>query len=325
MRLRRLIEGPRLEEPSGTRGWLRVRWDPEPGAGAVTGYSVRWRKTTRTTPGFSWARVDASTHEHLLYSLEPGASYDVSVCQRGGAGTCSAWSRITMRSGTLLNFIRVSLEVPEGGGQVTLGAGENTLAWRFRVSGIDDSSGTGAAGGAVILRFRDETEVEAFGTASSPGPYATDYYQYPRYRALRHRGMHLRHLTIDGVGTGYVEEEFSVESLRDIRGKGPLMLYLLAPEADQVLGSTNMSTRGHPREICVQVNANEPCTSQQAQGGEPPVVEGVPALDGTWSEGGHVDVTVTFSEAVEVDTAGGTPSIGIVLGGPGGTAKTAGV
>ncbi len=59
-----------------------------------------------------------------------------------------------------------------------------------------------------------------------------------------------------------------------------------------------------------------PATSQQVEVAPPPVVEGAPAIGGTgtWSEGDDVAVTVTFSEAVEVDTAGGTPGIGVQLG-----------
>ena len=45
--------------------------------------------------------------------------------------------------------------------------------------------------------------------------------------------------------------------------------------------------------------------------------------DGSWSEGEKVGVTVTFSEAVAVDTTGGTPAIGVTLGGPGGAARSA--
>ena len=58
-------------------------------------------------------------------------------------------------------------------------------------------------------------------------------------------------------------------------------------------------------------------TSQQVAA---PVVEGAPAVsaagpDGQWTEGETVEVTVTFSEPVAVDTEGGTPSIGLSLGG----------
>ncbi len=70
-----------------------------------------------------------------------------------------------------------------------------------------------------------------------------------------------------------------------------------------------------------------PATSEQVAA-DPPVVEGTPTLagagsDATWSEGDNVDVTVTFSEAVEVDTAGGTPGIGVNLGGQTTAARTA--
>ena len=51
-----------------------------------------------------------------------------------------------------------------------------------------------------------------------------------------------------------------------------------------------------------------------------PTIEGSPALsdagsDGEWTSGETVQVTLTFSEEVSVVTTGGTPSIGIELGG----------
>ena len=50
-----------------------------------------------------------------------------------------------------------------------------------------------------------------------------------------------------------------------------------------------------------------------------PTVEGAPAVgdegaDGQWTEGETVEVTLAFSEAVEVDTANGVPSVGLGLG-----------
>ena len=62
---------------------------------------------------------------------------------------------------------------------------------------------------------------------------------------------------------------------------------------------------------------NESTVSMQR---EAPTVTGSPALsesgsDGTWTAGATVEVTLTFSEAVTVDTTGGTPSIGLDLGG----------
>ncbi len=51
-----------------------------------------------------------------------------------------------------------------------------------------------------------------------------------------------------------------------------------------------------------------------------PTIEGAPALsdagsDGDWTPGETVQVTLAFSEAVNVDTSAGTPSIGLELGG----------
>ena len=61
------------------------------------------------------------------------------------------------------------------------------------------------------------------------------------------------------------------------------------------------------------------CSSSQVEI-DPPAVDGTPGVSGAgtdaqWSEGETVGVSVTFNEAVDVDTSGGTPSIGIGLGG----------
>ena len=61
-------------------------------------------------------------------------------------------------------------------------------------------------------------------------------------------------------------------------------------------------------------------TGSGTQGAEAPTITGSPALseagaDSAWTADETVDVTLTFSEAVTVDTTGGTPSIGLDLGG----------
>ena len=66
-------------------------------------------------------------------------------------------------------------------------------------------------------------------------------------------------------------------------------------------------------------------SSQQVEV-DPPTVDGTPIVsgaggDGIWTAGETVRVALTFSEAVDVDTSGGTPSVGIGLGGD--TAETA--
>ena len=71
--------------------------------------------------------------------------------------------------------------------------------------------------------------------------------------------------------------------------------------------------------ISVNGDVHTPNTEPQVEI-VPPTVDGTPSVSGAgtdaqWSVGETVGVTVTFSEAVDVDTSGGTPSIGIGLGG----------
>ena len=61
-------------------------------------------------------------------------------------------------------------------------------------------------------------------------------------------------------------------------------------------------------------------TGTQIAAADPPTVSGAPAVsdagdDGEWTPDETVEVTLTFSEAVTLDTTGGTPSVGISLGG----------
>ena len=69
------------------------------------------------------------------------------------------------------------------------------------------------------------------------------------------------------------------------------------------------------------VVAGQPSSQRsQQQNLVAPTIEGSPALseagsDGEWTPGETVQATLTFSEEVNVDTTGGTPSIGLELGG----------
>ena len=65
---------------------------------------------------------------------------------------------------------------------------------------------------------------------------------------------------------------------------------------------------------------NSRATGRPGSTGAAPTIKGSPALsdagsDGEWTPGETVQVTLTFSEEVNVDTTDGTPSIGIQLGG----------
>ena len=75
--------------------------------------------------------------------------------------------------------------------------------------------------------------------------------------------------------------------------------------------------------LCIAVERSgivaHPCSSGQTQA-VAPTVEGTPGLsasgsDGSWTPGQTVEATVTFSEAVTVDTSGGRPAITLTLGG----------
>ena len=72
----------------------------------------------------------------------------------------------------------------------------------------------------------------------------------------------------------------------------------------------------------------ELATAEQQVAADPPTVDGTPTVsgagdDGSWTESETVQVALSFSEAVEVDTSGGTPSIGIHLGGSSAVARSA--
>ena len=82
------------------------------------------------------------------------------------------------------------------------------------------------------------------------------------------------------------------------------------------VSAINSAGTGDPSNIA---SATIPSTAVQVVV-DPPTVDGTPSVSGAgtdaqWSVGETVGVTVTFSEAVDVDTSGGTPSIGISLGG----------
>ena len=232
------------------------------------------------------------------------------------------------------NDIKVSIEFPEGGAtktlSKTLSTSDTVIRWRYRVTGIHNSSqfqssASGVAAGRVALQYRDETrQVTVYGTATF-GALA------PLIQDLDDLGIRMDWLVFDGVGSGYVEREFRVDpSFRTTTNRGPLMLYLLddgerrytTPELAS--GLPRLSPRGGTRALCVefadaQGEVAVSCSSSQVEI-DPPAVDGTPGVSGAgtdaqWSEGETVGVTVTFNEAVDVDTSGGTPSIGIGLGG----------
>ena len=89
------------------------------------------------------------------------------------------------------------------------------------------------------------------------------------------------------------------------------------------VGSTVGRVSSSTNKLCIAVERSgdvaHPCSSGQTQA-VAPTVEGTPGLsasgsDGSWTPGETVEATVTFSEAVTVDTSSGTPAITLTLGG----------
>ena len=324
-------KGPELEAPRGTEGWLQVRWGERAGATGILAYNVEWRTVVREDEAYRFQRVDKSAREHHLYNLKSGIEYEVRVCEY--RGVCSRYSRIRMPSGSARsNDIKVSIEFPEGGATKTLSTSDTVIRWRYRVTGIHnsspevfESSAHGVAAGRVALQYRDETrQITVYGTASfgAPAPFIQD---------LDDLGIRMDWLVFDRVGSGYVEREFRVnQSFRTTTNRGPLMLYLLDdgerryPTPRLASGFPRLSPHGGTNELCVEFEDAQgdvavPCSSSQVEI-DPPTVDGTPGVSGAgtdaqWSESETVSVTVTFNEAVDVDTSGGTPSIGIGLGG----------
>ena len=197
---------------------------------------------------------------------------------------------------------------------------DHTARYRVRVSGLNDLSRLDppfGGGGSWQIYFKPHVSTK---TVIVSGRAVPEYFDYVA------RGANIRQLTWDRPASGYIDAEFTVHSNAQ-RNRGPLIIELYEHAG---AGYTPLGTQ---RSLCVEFEnsgfVGHPCPgSFQAQAVDPPTVDGVPALsgaggDGTWSVGESVGVTVSFSEAVTVDTSGGTPAIGVELGGPGGAARSA--
>ena len=235
-------KGPELVvPPSRTEGWLQVRWGEPADATKVKAYNVEWRTVIREDEAYRFQRVDKSAREHHLYNLKSGTEGGIrgpgmrvernrNVYPNFERGVCSEYSRIRMPSGSARsNDIKVSIEFPEGGATKRLSASDTVIRWRYRVTGIHNSSpevfqssAHGVAAGRVALQYRDETrQVTVYGTATF-GALA------PLIQDLDDLGIRMDWLVFDRVGSGYVEREFRVDpSFRTTTNRGPLMLYLL--------------------------------------------------------------------------------------------------
>ena len=270
-------------------------------------------------------RTAADAREVVQRYLKPGVTYDVQICTVteinsrtpfwDTLGPCSGWSRLRLpeRSGANANDFTLSLELPGGGTKATV-AWDGTLAYRIRVSRVYDSS---------VLEFSTST----FGIAGTRlGPLGARIPEFTPYDSnsdsdFSYRGFARKFIVWDSLTSGYWERTQTVWT-----GAGanePHVLELIDKPV-RFFGS-RMNRIGAPSSLCVEItdsssNVTAPCPDQQVEV-DPPTVEGAPAVseagaDGRWTEGETVEVTLAFSEAVEVDTANGVPSVGIGLGGP---------
>ena len=265
----------------------------------------------------------------VIPGLEPNTTYTVRVrTQYIRASTVmgvttverpySGWSPDT--AGTTAagraNNIQLSLEYPDGTRSMTVAPGDS-VTYRVKATGIQDWAAVRARGGIGKAQIRIWEHGRHHRRAS--------YYQSTK-------GITYRHFIHQTGSSGYLEGAFTVPDEAGAGASGTIEIHLIPPSSrcggtgtgdrcsvGSTIGSVNRSTN----KLCIAVDRSgtiaHPCSSGQTQA-VAPTVEGTPGLsasgsDGSWAPGQTVEATVTFSEAVTVDTSSGTPSITLTLGG----------
>ena len=275
-----------LDAPSGTAGFLRVRWEAE--ASSAEAYHVRAHPTVDTfgqrakyLTGNRLVRADADARDYTFYALVPGITYRVQVCRvtaihtlvhnerthsvpsfdtRGG---CSPWQsiRLPAAADADANDVKVSLEFPDGSETTTLTPETHgTLNYRVRLSGINDlsqyrSPRWGAGSWTLFLKPSESRKTHRLG----PG-----YGQVPEYFGHVARGANLSHLTWDRPGSGYIDQEFTLTSTQ--RSRGPLIVELFDHRTND-----RHTDLGSQRKLCVDFedamgDVADPCPSAGAGG-----------------------------------------------------------
>ena len=87
------------------------------------------------------------------------------------------------------------------------------------------------------------------------------------------------------------------------------------PSRENIINAGGYTEGPNPSVTSLRING---MTTGNQQAADPPTVTDTPAVsgaggDGQWAPGETVEVSITFSEAVEVEPSGGTPDIGIGL------------
>ena len=269
--------------------------------------------------------------EELRRYLEPDTTYEASVCAGEDVGerrrlissqivnvplydnnaVCSGWTRVRLPPAPANDFT-LSLELPGGGTKATV-AWDGTLRYRIRVSGVNDSS---------VLEFHTSTVGIAATRLGPPGERIPEFTPYDSnsYSDFSYRGMARKFIVWDSPTSGYWERTQTVWS--GVGANESHVLELIDQPA-RFMGS-RMNRIGAPSSLCVEITnsmgtVTGPCAAEQVEV-DPPVVTSTPSVspaggDRQWTVGDTVEVTLDFSEAVEVDTNGGTPSVGIGLSG----------
>ena len=262
----------------------------------------------------------------LIPALEPNTAYTVRVravyrsllTSFDGPERYSPWSPDT--SGTTAagraNNIQLSLEFSDGTRSMTVAPGAE-VTYRVKATGIHDWAAVRARGGIGKAQIRIWEHGRHHRRAG--------YYQSTK-------GITYRHFIHQTGSSGYLEGTFIVPDEAGAGASGTIEIHLIPPSsrcggtgtgARCPVGSTVGSVNRSTNKLCIAVERSgdiaHPCSSGQTQA-VAPIVEGTPGLsasgsDGSWAPGQTVEATVTFSEAVTVDTSGGTPSITLTLGG----------
>ena len=318
--------GGQLDAPPGTTALLRARWLAPVDATGVLAYHLRYRIVgSNARPRVR--RVNVDQREFLERYLAPGTTYEGQICTVteinsrslfwDTLGPCSGWSRLRLpeRSEANANDFTLSLELPDGSSSKATVAWNGTLAYRIRVSGVNDSS---------VLEFPTSTVGIAATRLGPPGERIPEFTPYDSNSEsdFTYRGFARKFIVWDSLTSGYWERTQTVWT-----GVGPNESHVLEliDQPARFFGSRMLNRIGAPSSLCVEITdstdtVTAPCADQQVEV-EPATIEGTPDLSesdiaGEWTEGDNVEVTLTFSEAVEVETTNGIPSIDIGLGGP---------
>ena len=268
----------------------------------------------------------------VIPGLEPNTAYTVRV-RAVSLPTMLVGGVVTITSGSIsgpwspdtagttaatvrANNIQLSLEYPDETRSTTVAPGAE-VTYRVKATGIHDWAAVRARGGIGKAQIRI-------------WEHGRHHRRMSYYRSTK--GITQRHFIHQTGSSGYLEGTFTVPDEAGAGASGTIEIHLIPPSSrcsvtgtgarcpiSSTVGRVNTSAN----KLCIAVDRSgdiaHPCSSGQTQA-VAPTVEGTPGLsasgsDGSWTPGETVEATVTFSEAVTVDTSSGTPSITLTLGG----------